>query len=196
MPPDVPPPEATPSDTLPFPEDPDVQLMLRLKGGDESALTEIIERWKHPLINFFYRSVKQYELAEDLSQVTFVRIYRSAEKYQPQAKFSTYLFHIARRLLINEFRRQQRKPLDAVDPAEIRLADDSESERASREIEEAFQHALGELPENQRTALLLFKQQEMSYAEIAEAMEASESAVKTWIFRGRQILKQALKDLV
>lgn len=174
----------------------DIDLMRLLAEGDERALTQLIERWKTPLINFFYRSLRSYESAEDLAQVVFVRIYRAAPKYQPTAKFSTYLFHIARRLLINEFRRQQRKPLDSVDPAELRAVDTASSGRDVREIEEAFELALAGLPENQRTAIVLLKQQQLSYQEIAEIMDASESAVKTWIFRARQFLKQALKDVV
>ncbi|MCD8481208.1 MAG: RNA polymerase sigma factor [Verrucomicrobia bacterium] len=135
-------------------------------------------------------------MAEDLAQLVFIRIYRAAPKYQPTAKFSTYLFHIARRLLINEYRRQQRKPLEPVDPSEIQIATSDQSLRDRKEIEEAFHLALEELPENQRTAILLLQQQELSYLEIAEIMNASESAVKTWIFRARQFLKQALKDTV
>lgn len=174
----------------------DVALMQRLAGGDEDALRQLIDRWKAPLINFFHRSLRSYETSEDLAQVVFVRIYRAAPNYQPTAKFSTYLFHIARRLLINEYRRQQRKPLDAVDPSELVAVDTGASGRDMREIEEAFELALEGLPENQRTAIVLLKQQQLSYQEIATIMDASESAVKTWIFRARQFLKQALKDLV
>lgn len=193
---DAPPPPADGGDVVSFPEDEDVRQMLRLKEGDESALTEIIERWKNPLLNFFYRSIQDYEASEDLAQLVFIRLYRAASTYEPRAKFSTYLFHIARRLLINEFRRQQRKPLVAVDPQDLHAVDEATSERTMQEIEEAFQYALKDVPEKQRTALLLFKQQELSYQEIAELMGATESAVKTWIFRARHSLKQALKDLV
>lgn len=178
-----------------FPDE-DVELMLRVGKGDQQALRELIDKWKSPLINFFYRSLQSTELAEDLAQLVFIRIYRAAPKYQPTAKFSTYLFHIARRLLINEYRRQQRKPLDAVDPADLHIATSDQPMRDKKEIEEAFHLVLQELPENQRTAILLLQQQELSYLEIAEIMNASESAVKTWIFRARQFLKQALKDLV
>lgn len=176
--------------------DPDAVLLMAVGQGDEAALGQLIERWKHPLINFFYRSIGSYETAEDLAQVVFVRLYRAASAYQPTAKFSTFLFHIARRLLINEFRRRSRKPAEATDPADLHASISGRAPLEMAEIEEAFQQALQDLPENQRTALLLLKQQELSYQQIAELMGASESAVKTWIFRARQHLKEVLRDVL
>jgi RNA polymerase sigma-70 factor (ECF subfamily) len=177
-------------------DDPSVELMLRLRDGHEAAFDQIVERWQSSLINFFYRSLKSYEQSEDLTQMVFVRLYRAAPKYEPRAKFSTYLFQIARRLLINEYRRSQAKPLDSWDPADLQAISSDREERRYSEIEEAFEQVLHKLPEKQRTAILLLKQQELSYQEIAKVMEANESAVKTWIFRARQFLKQELKDLV
>ena len=179
--------------TLPVPDE---ELMARVGIGDEDALGTLIDRWKNPLINFFYRSLQSYDQAEDLAQMVYIRLYRAAPKYHPTAKFSTFLFHISRRLLINEYRRQKRKPLDAVDPKDLTGCYSGRTELNVLEIEEAFTSALGGLPENQKTAILLLKQQELSYQEIAEAMEATESAVKTWIFRARKHLKSALKGLL
>lgn len=181
-------------ETLRFDED--VALMLRVGEGDEQALRQLIDRWKNPLINFFYRSLGSVEESEDLAQNVFIRLHKAAPRYRPTAKFSTYLFQIARRLLINEFRRRQRKPLDAVDPADLQATDRGDVQRNLNEIEEAFQQALQDLPENQRNAILLRQQQELSYEEIAEVLESSPAAVKTWIFRARQHLKSVLKDLV
>lgn len=174
----------------------DEALMLRVGQGDEAALTELVDKWKNPLINFFYRSLRSVEQSEDLAQMVYIRLYRAAPKYRPTAKFSTFLFHIARRLLINEYRRQKRKPLDPVDPADLNVSDDSRTDMNIMEIEEAFELALEGLPENQKTAILLLKQQELSYQEIADVMGSTESAVKTWIFRARQHLKTALKGLL
>jgi len=176
--------------------DGDIDLMVRFRDGDESSFDQLVERWQSPLINFFYRSLSSREQAEDLTQMVFVRLYRAAGKYQPTAKFSTYLFHIARRLLINEFRKSQRKPLDSWDPSELNVLAAREGGQRFSEIEEAFEYCLQKLPEKQRTAIVLLKQQELSYQEIAAIMDANESAVKTWIFRARQFLKQELKDLV
>ena len=175
--------------------DEDAELMMAVAKGDESALAQLIRKWQGPLINFFYRSLGSVEHAEDLTQLVFVRIYRAAGNYQPVARFSTYLFHIARRLLINEFRRRQRKPLETMDPAELRAVDTSSGRDQQRifELEEAFQQAITKLTEDQRTAILLLKQQELSYDEIADVMNQSVAAVKTHIFRGRQKLKEVLR---
>lgn len=185
----------TPSSQNPI--DPDAELMLAVATGDEAALTALIDRWKGPLISFFYRSVRSHELAEDLAQEVFVRIYRAAPRYRPEAKFSTYLFAIARRRLINEHRRSTRKPLEMVDPQDLRSVKSDQPDRQQIfEIEEAFASALGELPPKHREAILLLKQQQLSYEEIAQIMNASESSVKTWIFRARQKLKASLQSLL
>jgi RNA polymerase sigma-70 factor (ECF subfamily) len=177
-------------------DDPSVDLMLQLRDGNEAAFDKLVERWQSPLLNFFYRSLSSYEQSEDLAQMVFIRLYRAAPKYEPQARFSTFLFQIARRLLINEYRRSQRKPLEAWDPSDLQAFSSDQPSRRFAELEEAFEQVIHKLPENQRTAILLLKQQELSYQEIADIMEANESAVKTWIYRARQFLKQELKDLV
>lgn len=174
--------------------DEDIQWMQEVAAGNDSSLRLIIEKWQKPLINFFYRSTSSVTISEDLAQLTFVKLYRAAPKYQPTAKFSTFLFHIARRLLINEFRRQSRKPLDTVDPSELGGSIPGRDKLNLMEIEEAFTLALEKLPENQKTAILLLKQQGLSYEEIANTMEAAETSVKSWIHRARQKLKEELKD--
>jgi RNA polymerase sigma-70 factor, ECF subfamily len=184
--------------TPPAAGDEDAELMMAVSRGDEAALAKLIRKWQGPLINFFYRSLGSVEQSEDLAQLVFIRLYRAAGTYQPVARFSTYLFHIARRLLINEFRRRQRKPLETMDPAELRAVDVGNGRESQRmfELEEAFSQALVRLSEDQRTAILLLKQQELSYEEIANIMEQSVAAVKTHIFRGRQKLKELLRDIL
>ncbi|MGJ3242680.1 MAG: RNA polymerase sigma factor [Opitutales bacterium] len=176
--------------------DPDAALMLAVGRGDEAALRQLIERWQQPLIQYFYRSTRSLQTAEDYAQMLFVKLYRAAPRYEPRAKFSTYLFAIARRILINEYRKRERRPVDYTDPAELQASTPGRTPLALMEIEEAFEQALARLPENQRTALLLWKQEQLSYLEIADAMDASETAVKTWIFRARKALKAELKPFV
>lgn len=172
----------------------DFNLMEAIAQGDQQAMRMLVHRWQGPLINFFYRSLHCEMTAEDLTQVVFVKICRSASRYRPDAKFSTFLFHIARRVLINEFRRQSRKPLDSVDSSELTNHSAPDSALPLMEIEEALESALATLPENQRTAILLLKQQGLSYEEIAQIMEAPTTSIKTWIHRARESLKEQLRD--
>lgn len=185
------------SEPVPIPIDEDIRLMFEVAAGDSNALRLLIDKWKKPLINFFYRSLSSYTESEDLAQVVFIKIYRAAERYEARAKFSTFLFHVARRVLLNEFRRKGRKPVDYVDPQEFHyeLSEDPNEKRRLVEIEEIFQLAIKKLPEKHRSAILLYKQQQLSYLEIAEIMKASENAVKTWIHRARTQLKIEMKEL-
>lgn len=190
-------PKVITENTMPSEEDTvdeDVQWMREVASGNEGAFAWIIRKWQKPLINFFYRSTQSIELAEDLAQMTFIKLYRAAPRYEPTAKFSTFLFHIGRHLLINEIRRQNRKPLETLDPSDLVSATPGRDKLTLMEIEEAFSLALSTLPESQKTAILLLKQQELSYEEIAAAMGATETAVKTWIHRARTKLKEELKD--
>jgi len=185
------------SEPVPIPIDEDIRLMFEVAAGDSEALRSIIDKWKKPLINFFYRSLGSYAESEDLAQLVFIKLYRAAERYEARAKFSTFLFHIARRVLLNEFRRRGRKPVEYVDPQEFHYgeSEDPEVQRRLQEIEEIFQLAIKKLPEKHRSALLLYKQQQLSYQEIAEIMKASENGVKTWIHRARTQLRKEMEDL-
>jgi RNA polymerase sigma-70 factor (ECF subfamily) len=185
------------SEPVPIPIDEDIRLMFEVAAGDSNVLRLMIDKWKKPLINFFYRSLSSYTESEDLAQVVFIKIYRAAKRYEARAKFSTFLFHVASRVLLNEFRRKGRKPVDYVDPQEFHyeLSEDPNEKRRLVEIEEIFQLAIKKLPEKHRSAILLYKQQQLSYLEIVEIMKASENEVKTWIHRARTQLKIEMKEL-
>ncbi len=164
--------------------------MARVAAGEESALQHLFDRWKRPLLSFFYRSLGSHADAEDLALEVFVRLHRSAADYQPKAKFSTYVFHIAQNLLRNELRRRRRKPADAVPPE---LFDDLPQENAPgrrlAELEEVLQQALTRLPEKHRTALLLVQQQQLDYPAAAAALRLTENALRVLVHRARQMLK-------
>ncbi len=186
-------PVPSPSAVVGEPDD-DARLLVLVGEGDEHALRLLILRWQSPLVNFLHRSVRDVATAEDLAQIVFVKLWRNAPHYRPEAKFTTYLFTIARSVLITEYRRRKRKPAEATDPAEMHVSHSDEPARRMSELEEAFSAALVSLPENQRNALLLLKQQDLSYEEIAAVMGAGVPAVKTWIFRGRQKLRELLGE--
>ena len=172
-------------------------LLERVAEGDEGALQLLFDRWKLPLLSFFYRSLGSHADAEDLTLEVFVRIHRSAADYRPTAKFSTYLFHIARNLLRNEWRRRKRKPLDPVPPESLvyAAADNDSGNSRLAELEELFHRALARLPEKYRTPLLLVKQQQLDYTQVAAALGVTQNALRVLVHRGRQLLKAEMEEL-
>ena len=158
--------------------------------GNNDALVSLIADWKKPIYAYFYRSLSNSADAEDLTQKLFHRIYRAAGSYQPKGKFSSWLFTIARNLLIDELKKKSRRPNEST-LLEYQIADESRSSK--EELHEILAHELNKLSENHRTALLLRVQQELSYREIAEIMQTNESNVKTWIFRARTVLRKSIK---
>ena len=185
--------------------DPDAALMLRVKQGDTAAFTELVEKYKQPIMNLAYRTVRDMTEAEDLAQNVFVQVYKSASRYKSTAKFSTWLFTIARNLCLNEIRRRSRHPaesLDATHPGQddqpLQQYEDKKTfsppeSLLQGELAQQIDRALADLPENQRSAILLCRQEELSYEEIAETLGCSVSATKSLIHRGRETLKERLK---
>ena len=176
--------------------DDDALLMLEVAAGSDHAMRILVQKWKNPLVNFFYRSVRNTATSEDLAQQTFINLYKARATYCAKAKFSTYLFSIARNLFINECRRNSRRPqgVELVPETDPGSSDSDISQM--KELEEIFEIVLERLPENQRTAILLLKQQELTYEEIAQIMDSNVSSVKTWIHRARQTLKDALESML
>ncbi|HAV13658.1 MAG TPA: hypothetical protein DCX06_09260 [Opitutae bacterium] len=199
----------TPSATLPQPmektvqessateqtiEDIDSVCLRAIAQGDRAAFASIVERWQTRLINFFYRSTSNRSDAEDLAQETFIELYRAAGRYEPRGTFNAFIFTLARRRLIDSYRKQSRRPLDLLDPTDFVMQQQAQETDHTAEIQEAFHRALAGLPENQRNAILMLQQQGLSYDEIATALDCSLSAVKTWIHRARTHLREALED--
>jgi len=188
--------------------DPDAGLMLRVKRGDRQAFEELVNKYKHPVINLIYRTLGDPVEAEDLAQNVFVQVYKSAERYRVSAKFTTWLFTIARNLCLNEIRRRSRHPAESLDAPHPEHEDQprhqiEDLKTASppdallqEELEQKIQQALLELPENQRLAILLCRQGELSYEDIARVLGCSLSATKSLIHRGRESLKLKLKPYV
>src|SRR3954447_4470136 len=95
--------------------DTDAALMLRVKQGDRAAFEALVEKYKQPVMNMVYRTLRDATEAEDLAQHVFLQVYKSAHRYEISAKFSTWLFTIARNLSLNEIRRRSRHPADSLD---------------------------------------------------------------------------------
>src|SRR5690348_4089198 len=95
--------------------DPDAALMLRVKQGDCTAFAELVDKYKQPVMNLVYRMLRDMTEAEDLAQNVFVQVYKAADRYQVNSKFSTWLFTIARNFCLNEIRRRSRHPTESLD---------------------------------------------------------------------------------
>jgi len=185
--------------------DPDAALMLRVKRGDRAAFVALVEKYKQPLHNFIHRTLRDETEAEDLAQNAFLQVYKSRDRYERTAKFSTWLFTIARNLCLNEIRRRSRHPAESLEEAHSEHEDQPQRQYEDKknflptenvlhtELAKKIEEALAELPENQRTAILLCRQDELSYEEIAEVLDCSLSATKSLIHRGRETLKEKLK---
>jgi RNA polymerase sigma-70 factor (ECF subfamily) len=164
-----------------------------------------VDKYKQPVLNLAYRMLRDAAEAEDLAQAVFVQVFKSARRYEVASKFSTWLFTIARNLCLNEIRRRSRHPVDSMDTSHPEQEDQPlhqfEDKRTASaperllhsELEEKIEQALAGLPENQRLAILLCRQDELSYEEIAKVLGCSLSATKSLIHRGRETLKQKLK---
>lgn len=185
--------------------DPDAALMLRVKAGDLSAFESLVDRYKQPVLGVVYRIVRDPDEAEDIAQNVFIQVFKSAHRYRVEARFSTWLFTIARNLSLNELRRRSRHPADSLERSGSENQEgwtlDLEDVRdvgptdqlLRQELERKVEECLMSLPEPQRTAMELCRSGESSYEEIAEIIGCSLSATKSIIHRARGTLKDRLK---
>lgn len=184
-------------------EDEDVRLMLALRAGDEAAFDALFARWSAPLLRYLERMVRDPGVAEELTQEVFLRVHRARERYEPDARFSTWLFTIATRIAWNELRRpRHRHPHDALEAdletGPLPLAADQPAADAvadARRTGAVVERALARLPERQRAALWLAAVEGLSYAEVAEALETTERSVKALVHRARAALAEGMRAL-
>jgi RNA polymerase sigma-70 factor (ECF subfamily) len=186
----------------------DAEVMLRVKAGDDAAFDYLLQKYRRPMQNFMYRMARNPAVAEELAQEVFLRIYRSREKYEASAKFTTWLYRIATNLAVNHARdtRHERPEnivsLDEPDEhtgAAIEVPDDSltaEEMLVRRERLAAIRQRVEALPERQRIAVVMHKYQQMDYREISLVLKLSESATKSLLFRAYESLREQLKEFV
>jgi RNA polymerase sigma-70 factor (ECF subfamily) len=182
--------------------DPDAELMLRLKNGEDWILNELMSRWQGPLVGFIYRYIGRQTEALDLAQETFVRIYETRHRYTVRGKFSTWLFTIAANLCRNYLRWRQKRgePFpETWDSEEAALAeshespDDSPDQAAIRsESISLIKAAIENLPHDLKTVILLFEYESLSYAEISSVLGCSVKAAEMKLYRARQSLRERL----
>jgi RNA polymerase sigma-70 factor, ECF subfamily len=186
----------------------DAELMLRVRAGDETSFGLLLERHRGPMVHFLYRMVQNQAISEELAQEVFFRVYKSREKYEPTAKFTTWLYRIATHLALNWIRDnrktkgQQSLDQPVVDgqngAMERQVTDGAPSAEQNlvrqvrmREIRAAVQS----LPEKQRAAVLMHKYDGLGYSQISKVLACSESATKSLLFRAYETLRVRLAHL-
>jgi RNA polymerase sigma-70 factor (ECF subfamily) len=178
----------------------DVRLMALVSRGDTAAFEELVERHQGLVIGTVGRMLGSNSDVEDIAQQVFVRVWRSAARYVPRAKFTTWLLKITRNLVFNEMRRTKRHAQVPMQPEtqseEIPLKDETAQSPADalleQELQQAIENAVTELPESQRMAVVLRRYQDLSYEQIAEVLDLSVPAVKSVLFRARTELRTRL----
>lgn len=175
--------------------DPDVELMLAFSRGDDAAFESLFDRWAGRLLRYLERMVGDSATAEELVQETFFRVHRARDRYEPRARFSTWLYRIATNLALNELKRPRRRHIHDSEVAvelgspEAGADDMVDSRRLGAEVERELER----LPERQRMALWLSAAEGHSYAEIAGMLDTTEKSVKALVHRGRASLVSRLR---
>jgi len=179
-------------------ESTDSELMQKVKEGNLNAFEEIYRRHSKHVINFAYRMLNDRNSAEEVMQEVFVKVYMQAKKYRPDAKFTTYLFRITTNHCLNYIRNNQLPSKGNISEFNEQITVNFEPDKhpeeqaLKNEISKIMLKALNELPENQRSAMVLLTYNDMSYEEIAESIGCSVKAVKSLLHRARESLRQKL----
>lgn len=175
-----------------------IELMLQVRGGNEEAFRDLVEATEDRVFGTIVKLLGGIEGAEDLAQRVYLRIWQARERYEPSAKFTTWMFSIAHRLVLNERRGRSRAGAVFYRPAaeetvpEPVAADSPSASAAAGELARAIDDALASLPDDQRTAVVLRRYEEMPYEEIAVVLGTTVPAVKSLLFRARQTLREKL----
>ena len=175
--------------------------MERIGRGDHEAFRELVTAYQDIVVGTVARMLGNSADAEDIAQQVFLRIWRHASRYRPDAKFTTYLFTITRNLVFNETRRRSRKREVSGDEREdafhlqheTAATERPDAELQHTELQRAVDAAIAALPEVQRTAVILRRYEDMPYEEISKVLELSVPAVKSLLFRARSSLRESLK---
>jgi len=177
----------------------DEKLILRFQEGDINAYNELVKRYKDRLLNFVLRYFNNVEQAEDVVQDTLIKLYTHASYYKKVAKFSTWIFTIAKNNALTELRKNKRKKTDSLwtddgQVIDINSKEESLDSKVQNEIAiDQLNKFLDEIPENFRMAVVLRDFEELSYEEISKILEIPIGTIKSRINRGRIQLAEKMK---
>jgi RNA polymerase sigma-70 factor (ECF subfamily) len=182
----------------------DAELMLRVREGDQTSFGLLLDKHRSPVIHFLYRMVQNQAVAEELAQEVFLRVYKSRSSYEPTAKFTTWLFRIANHLALNWIRDGRNEKRQASLDEESPDGTGKQVPDRGRTVEQELvyqvklrevRQAIESLPTKQKAAVMMHKYQEMEYAQIADVLSCSESAVKSLLFRAYESLRMRLAHM-
>jgi RNA polymerase sigma-70 factor (ECF subfamily) len=168
----------------------------RVLAGDISAFEEIVQRWQKPLINLAYRFCHDRGRAEEMAQEAFLRAYRGLNQWRKDAAFSTWLFALATNLYRSELRRIPARTMsldEIAEPADTRASDGGLEDR---DRNSAVRRAVLNLPSKYREALILFYFHDMDVTAAARSLSLPEGTVKARLFRGRELLRSKLPQIL
>jgi len=180
------------------------ELMVRIANGDEGAFEILVNRHQTSILNLIYRYLGDRTQAKDLAQEVFLRVWQAAKNYKPEAKFTTWIYRIAINLCLNELKSARRRkwfsfsrsdegPQNALEETFADGSPSPEDLLLAKERDRRISDALQSLPENQRTALILKRYDDLSYQEIGEVLGCSVSAVESLLVRAKRTLQEKLK---
>ena len=179
----------------------DEELVARSRTGDLDSFNQLVLRWERPIYALAYRTIGREEDARDVCQETFLRAFRALGGFKGEAKFSSWLYRITLNLCRDWIRRERRQPIaqapegvDLVDLASESTPSESiEDLVARKEISAAVARVMADLPEEQRTAILLKEYHGLTFQEIADLQECPLSTVKTRLYQGLSVLRRQLE---
>jgi RNA polymerase sigma-70 factor, ECF subfamily len=175
----------------------DEDLMSAWVAGDARAFERLFARLAPRVHGFFLRSFRDSGVADDLLQVTFMKVHRARSQYRKELKLAPWLFAIAARVRLDELRRRLRMPEDADEEALARAGEQAPQDPPlDPEVKDAVRAALQALPESQRAVIHLHRYEGMTFAEIARVLGTTPGAVKLRAFRGYETLREQLKGLL
>jgi RNA polymerase sigma-70 factor, ECF subfamily len=178
----------------------DDELVTRSRSGDTDSFNQLILRWERPIYALAYRTIGREEEARDVCQEAFLRAYRALPGFKGEAKFSSWLYRITLNLCRDWIRKQRRQPVSQVpedtDIDELAAAsgpvESIEELVARRELSAVVEAAMAQLPEEQRTAIILKEYHGMTFQEIADMQGCPLSTVKTRLYQGLSVLRKHL----
>ncbi len=177
----------------------DEELMIAYQKGDINSFSILFDRYQDKIYRYFYFKFSDSQLASDFYQETFLRVHRARDQFDSNKKFSSWIFSIASNLRKDELRRLSRRPSDGGYYEELEdIADEkaltAESNLDKKLLKKQLDLALETLKQDQREIIVLHKYENMSFAEIAEALNMKREAVKSKAFRGYKVLREYFKN--